>query len=111
MLTPSLLSFSVALLSPTLVSFNSPWWEQYDAKEKYICSDRAVVVIERNDAQASLFSRGMRTTLFRDANASPVLEYRNDLFKLVLSGDELTLDQSKLNPFNPKLTCLRTEDA
>ena len=107
----SLLSLSFALLSQTLVSFNSPWWEQYDAKEKYLCSDRAVVLIERNDAQASLFARGMRTTLFRDTQVTPTLLYRNDILMLTLKGDELTLDQSKLDPFNPKLTCLRTEDA
>ena len=107
----SLLSLSFALFSHTLVSFSSPWWEQYDAKEKYLCGNRDVVMLERNDAQASLFSRGMRTTLFRDANAPVGLLYRNDILMLTLKGDELTLDQSKLDPFNPKLTCLRTEDA
>ena len=33
------------------------------------------------------------------------------MLMVTLKGDELTLDRSKLDPFNPKLTCLRTEDA
>lgn len=107
----SLLSLSFALMSHTLVSFSSPWWEQYDAKEKYLCSNSSVVMLERNDSQASMFTRGLRTTLFRDANVSPGFLYRNEMFMVALKGDELTLDQSKLDPFNPKLTCLRTEDA
>jgi hypothetical protein len=107
----TLLSLGFALLSHTLVGFNSPWWEQYEAKEKYLCSNRSVVMLERNDAQASMFTGGLRTTLFRDANDHSGLLYRNDMLRLMLKGDELTLDQSKLDPFNPKLTCLRTEDA
>ncbi|MFO0014990.1 MAG: hypothetical protein ACK52U_00315 [Synechococcaceae cyanobacterium] len=110
-MSTTLLSLGFALFSHTLVGFSSPWWEQYDAKEKYLCSDRAVVTLERNDSQASMFTRGMRTTLFRDANIHSGLLYRNDMLMVMLKGDELTLDQSKLDPFNPKLTCLRTEVA
>ena len=110
-MSSSLLSLGFALLSHSLVSFSAPWWEQYDAKEKYLCNDRAIVTLERNDAQASLSGSGLRTTLFRDANAQAGLLYRNDMLMVTLKGDELTLDRSKLDPFNPKLTCLRTEDA
>ncbi|MEB3199036.1 MAG: hypothetical protein VKK62_00740 [Synechococcaceae cyanobacterium] len=110
-MSPSLLSVGIAMLMPSLVAIDSPWWENYDAKDRYLCNDRMVVVIERNEAQASLFTRGMRSTLFRDNQSSAGLLYRNDVFKVVLKGDELMLDQSRIDPFNPRITCVRTEDA
>jgi len=83
----------------------SPWWEDYDLKERYLCSDQATIVVERNDAQASVFTGRYRSTLFREATDAPGLRYRNEIMRLILRGDELTLEQLPL-----KLTCIRTEE-
>lgn len=85
-------------------AMQSPWWEHYDQKDRYLCTNRGSLVLERNDAQASLISGGSQMILFREASDAPGLLYRNDQVKVILRGDELTLERLPL-----KLTCVRTD--
>jgi hypothetical protein len=82
----------------------SPWWEDYDVKERYLCTEKGGLVLERNAAQAALISGGSITTLFREASDGPTLIYRNEDLRLILRGDELTLERLPM-----KITCLRSE--
>jgi len=93
------------LLLP-LLAVTSPWWEGYDIRERFLCGDRGVLVVERNDAQASLISGGSRFTLFREATNQPGLHFQNDAMALTLWGDNLTLEQGRR-----KLQCTRTDQA
>jgi hypothetical protein len=83
----------------------SPWWENYDVRQSFICPGRGTVVLERNDSQASLLSGGFRSTLFREAASGSELSFRNDDFRVTLQGDVLTLEQA-----TRQITCLRTEE-
>ncbi|MFN5163207.1 MAG: hypothetical protein ACK5IA_15260 [Cyanobacteriota bacterium] len=85
-------------------AMNSPWWENYDHRDRYLCSGSGSLVIERNDSQASLISGGTRLTLFREEADAPGLRYRNGDMRLILRGDELTVEQ-----LPRQLTCVRTE--
>jgi hypothetical protein len=68
------------------------------------------VVIERNDAQASLLTGRYRMTLFRAQQPAPGeapivgIVYRNELMTLILRGDQLILEQ-----LPKRTTCMRTE--
>lgn len=92
-------------LALPLLAMSSPWWENYDIKERYMCADRGAVVVERNDSQASLIQGRYRSTLFREPTDDPVVLYRNGQMRLILRGDELTLEQLPL-----RLTCMRSEE-
>lgn len=87
-----------------LVAMTSPWWEDYDLKERYLCTEKGGVVLERNASQAALISGGAITTFFREASEGPALIYRNDDFRLILRGDELTLERLPMT-----ITCVRSE--
>jgi hypothetical protein len=93
-----------------LLAMGSPWWEDYAIKETYLCQGRGSVVVERNDAQASLLTGRYRTTLFRQEQASDAREpilgivYRNDQLTLILRGDQLILEQ-----LPQRTQCMRTE--
>ena len=102
-LLPLLLGL-VAGLQPVGLAMTSPWWEDYDIKERYLCAGQGGVVLERNASQATLISRGSQTTLFRETSSDPALIYRTDDFRLFLRGDEITLEQLPL-----KITFLRSE--
>lgn len=95
---------SSALAAPGAMT--SPWWENYDVRQRFICPQQGTVVVERNDSQASLIAAGVRFTLFRELDGEPGLRYRNDNLRLILSGDELTLEQ-----LPQRFTCIRTEEA
>jgi hypothetical protein len=83
----------------------SPWWENYDLKESYRCTDQAVVVLERNASQAALIANGFSSTLFREPSQTPALRYGNGQLRVVLRGDELTLEEL------PQVrTCIRTQE-
>ena len=84
---------------------NSPWWENYNVRQRFLCPQQGTVVVERNDSQASFFSAGVRFTLFRERDGEPGLRYRNDNLRLILNGDELTLEQ-----LPQRFTCTRTEE-
>ncbi|MEB3334956.1 MAG: hypothetical protein VKP70_08225 [Cyanobacteriota bacterium] len=93
--------------SQGLLAMTSPWWEDYDVKERYLCTGKGGgVVLERNASQAALISGGSITTLFREASDGPALVYRNEELRLILRGDELTLERLPLT-----ITCLRSEQA
>ena len=87
------------------LAMTSPWWENYDIKERYLCSDTGGVVLERNESQAALISGDTRTTLFREPREDPALMYRNGDLRLILRGDELTVER-----LPQRITCLRSED-
>jgi hypothetical protein len=87
-------------------AFQSPWWENYDVRQSFLCPGQGLVVVERNDSQASILSGGVRFTLFRDQAAGPGLLYSSDSMRLTLRDDELTLEQ-----LPQRLICHRTEDA
>jgi len=82
----------------------SPWWENYDQRDRYLCPNRGSLVLERNDSQASLISGGSRMILFREASDAPGLRYRSEQTQVILRGDELTLERLPL-----KLVCVRTD--
>lgn len=90
---------------PLQVALESPWWENYDQKDRYICSGRNEIVLERNEAQASLIAGNQRSTLFRETSDSPGLRFRNGDTKLILQGDELTLER-----FPQTINCVRTDE-
>lgn len=83
---------------------SSPWWENYEVKERYLCTEKGGVVLERNASQAALISGGTITTLFRETSEGPGLIYRNADLRLILRGDELTVERLPM-----KITCLRSE--
>jgi len=83
----------------------SPWWENYDLKESYRCSDQGIVVLERNASQAALIANGFSSTLFREPSQTTALRYGNGQLRVVLRGDELTLEEL------PQVrTCIRTQE-
>jgi len=99
----SLLPRNLQLASPG--PMNSPWWENYDVRQRFVCPQRGTMVVERNDSQASIFSGGVRFTLFREGGEGAGLRYRNDELRVTINGDELTLEQ-----LPQRLTCIRTEE-
>jgi hypothetical protein len=90
----------------SLLAVSSPWWEDYDTRDRFLCGDQGSVVVERNDAQASLISGRSRFTLFRVASSQPGLRFATDGMELILWGDNLTLEQGRR-----KLQCTRTDQA
>ena len=90
----------------SLLALSSPWWEGYDIRERFLCGDQGVLVVERNDAQASLISGRSRFTLFRVASSQPGVRYGSDAMELILWGDNLTLEQGRR-----KMQCTRTDQA
>ena len=100
---PALLPLLAAAAS---VAVSSPWWEDYDVRERFLCGDRGVLVVERNDAQASLISGRNRFTLFRVASSNPGMRFASDGMELILWGDALTLEQGRRT-----LQCTRTDQA
>lgn len=87
---------------------SSPWWENYDSKTRFLCPDRSAMVLERNEAQASLFTGRYRTTLFRENGEGPAIRYTNDALRVILRGDELTVEHRPM-PLTMTMTCVRTE--
>jgi len=93
-------------------AMGSPWWEDYGIKETYLCGARGAVVVERNDAQASLITGRYRTTLFREQQPPPGQDpimgivYRNEQLTLILRGDQLILEQ-----LPQRTSCMRTDSA
>jgi hypothetical protein len=99
-----LIGITTALLP--LASLASPWWENYQQRDTYRCGEAGTVVFERNDAQASLLSGRVRSTLFREKSDAPGLRYSSGRLRVIVRGDELLLEQ-----LPQRLTCLRTESA
>ena len=95
----------IELLLP-LLALSSPWWEGYDIRERFLCGAQGVLVVERNDAQASLISGNVRYTLFREASNQPGLIFQSEAMTLTLWGDSLTLEQGRRT-----LQCTKTDQA
>jgi hypothetical protein len=87
-----------------LLAMQSPWWENYDLRERFVCGDRLSVVLERNASQASLIAGSSRATLFREESDAPGLRYQNESLRVILRGDELTLEQ-----LPSRRVCVHTE--
>ncbi len=110
MLPGSLLLRALLAMPLPSLAMGSPWWEDYAIKETYQCAETGQVVLERNDAQASLITGRYRTTLFRASqqvgDPEPILGtvYRNDQLTLILRGDQLILEQ-----LPSRTSCMRTE--
>jgi len=85
---------------------SSPWWEDYDIRERFLCGTQGVLVVERNDAQASLISGSNRFTLFRESGSQPGLIFQSEAMTLTLWGDSLTLEQGRRT-----LQCTKTDQA
>jgi hypothetical protein len=100
----SLLAVAIAPLLAQ--AMHSPWWEDYAIKDRYLCRDKGMVVLERNDAQASLINGHSRSTFFREPSDLPGLHYTADGMRLILRGDELRIER-----LPQRLLCLRTEQA
>jgi membrane-bound inhibitor of C-type lysozyme len=96
---------ATALAAATTLAMNSPWWENYDRSDRYLCPGRGSLVVERNDSQASLILGEGRLTLFREVGSGPGLRYRGSDTTLILRNDELTLERGPLLRF----TCTRTD--
>jgi hypothetical protein len=94
----------LSLLAGATLAAGSPWWEDYTTKETFLCPNQGRVVLERNDAQASLITGRYRSTLFRDASVTSALLYRNELISVSLRGDLLTMER-----LPNRVECLRTE--
>ncbi|SBO42415.1 hypothetical protein [Cyanobium sp. NIES-981] len=92
------------LLVLAMIAQSSPWWENYDSTESFLCPNRGRVVLERNASQASLISGGYRSTYFREPSQLPGIHYRNQSRSLILRGDILTLEQ-----LPSRIECTRTE--
>ena len=90
----------------SLLALSSPWWENYDTRERFLCGDQGVLVVERNDTQASLISGRNRFTLFRVASSQPGTRYGSEAMELILWRDNLTVEQGRR-----KLQCTRTDQA
>lgn len=94
----------LSLLAGAALAAGSPWWEDYTTQETFLCPDQGRVVLERNEAQASLTTGRYRSTLFRDPSVSDALRYRNDWMTVSLRGDVLTMER-----LPSRVDCLRTE--
>ena len=92
------------LLVLTLMAQSSPWWEQYDSRETFVCPRLGQVIVERNDAQAALIAGGYRSTGFRDNSGLNGIRYRNERMTLILRGDLLTIEQRP-----SRIECTRSE--
>ena len=103
----ALLLLTAPLAGPALaLPMGSPWWENYDQTHRFLCPGRGMLVVERNESQASILSGGFRSTLFREEAAGPGLSFRNQDLRLIIEGDTLTLLQAPT-----QITCMRTEEA
>jgi hypothetical protein len=87
-------------------AMQSPWWENYDQKDRYLCPNRSSLVLERNASQASLIGGGGQVILFREETDAPGVLYRNGAMRVILQGDQLTFERLPM-----RLVCLRTEQA
>ena len=102
------LSLALTFFVPTKLALDSPWWENYERKDRFRCDQQQVLVLERNESQASLLIGGQRTTLFRDRRMDNGVRYSAEGLILLLKGDELQLELSQ--PLPTLLHCQRTED-
>lgn len=101
------LGLALTVFAPSRVAIDSPWWENYERKDRFRC-EQQVLVLERNESQASILMGGQRTTLFRDRQVGNGARYRGEGLMLRLKGDELELELTQ--PMPTLMHCHRTED-
>ena len=70
----------------------SPWWEHYERQDKYRCEGDEELLIERNEAQASIYMGGYKMNLFRDQRSPLFKRYISDRLKVTIKGDEVELE-------------------
>jgi hypothetical protein len=99
------MALGATLTAPGALALQSPWWENYDRADRYQCNPQMHLVLERNESQASLITGAGRVLLFRETAESAGVSYRNDVMRVILRGDELTLEQPP-----QRLICLRTDE-
>ena len=104
LLASSAFGCGVLLAAQPAGAMRAPWWENYDSRDSFLCRDNNMIVLERNDAQAALISGRSSTTLFREISDLPGLRYGTDALRLILRGDELTVERLPL-----RVICLRTD--
>lgn len=102
--TAALAAPLAAPLASPAEPLQSPWWEDYAIRDRYLCRPEGVVVLERNDAQASLIQGRYRSTFFRERSDEPGVRYSGDGMRLILQGDELTLER-----LPQRIQCVRTD--
>jgi len=98
----------MAVPAPLGLAMDAPWWENYDKKDRFRCEQQQVLVLERNDSQASILMGGQRTTLFRDRLGENGIRYSGGGLMVRLLGDELQLELTQ--PMPTLIHCQRTED-
>lgn len=98
------LAIAAAPLASPAEPLQSPWWEDYAIRDRYLCRPEGMVVLERNDAQASLIQGRYRSTFFRERSDEPGVRYSGDGMRLILQGDELTLER-----LPQRIQCVRTD--
>jgi hypothetical protein len=96
----------LVLATMTGLAMGSPWWEDYGISERFLCPNLGALIIERNDAQASVLSGQFRTTLFRENTDLPGLRYADDRMRVIIRGDVLTLEQ-----LPDRFDCMRSQEA
>lgn len=94
-----------ALMALYSIAMGSPWWEDYGKSESFICPNQLTLVLERNDAQASVLSGRFRTTMFRESSELPGVRYGDDQMRLILRGDFLTMEQQ-----GNRFECTRSQE-
>ena len=102
------LSLAVTMYAPFAVAIDSPWWENYDRKDRFRCEQQQVLILERNDSQASISMGGQRSTLFRDRQVDNGMSYSGEGLMLRVKGDELQLELTQ--PMPTLMHCQRVED-
>jgi len=96
----------LVLTTMTVLAMGSPWWEDYGTSERFLCPNLGALIIERNDAQASVLSSQFRATLFRENSDLPGLRYGDDRMRVIIRGDVLTLEQ-----LPDRFDCMRSQEA
>ncbi|MEB3176685.1 MAG: hypothetical protein VKJ87_03700, partial [Synechococcus sp.] len=71
-----LLAAAALLLPQAALAGPSPWWEHYERQDEYQCGDEKLLM-ERNDAQASIYMGGYKMNLFRDKSSPLLKRYKN----------------------------------
>ncbi len=102
------LSLAMTVFASSRVALDSPWWENYERKDRFRCEHQQVLVLERNESQASILIGGQRSTLFKDRQVDNSVRYSREGLILSLKGDELQLELTQ--PMPTLLLCQRTED-
>ena len=71
----------------------APWWEDYGEREDYLCSNKIVLQLRRNEHQASIENFAEPdNTLFRDRTVTAAERYEGTRVTVELRDDKLKVD-------------------